>query len=293
MNLHIVIAVFNSKDVTLKFLDSLQKQTDQDFNVVIVDDGSKDGTSEEISKQYPDVQLVNGTGDWWWTKSTNEGIKVALKNGADYILVMNNDTYIEEDYITKIKNLGKENPGSVIGSLDVTLEEPKKVFFSGVKEIKWWKAKAYNYHNSYVLYDKSLTGLHKSICLNGRGTLIPKQVFNIIGYFDEKNLPQYASDFDFTIRVDKAGIPCYISWDAVVYSYVGQTGAGKPFIYQSWGTFLGTFFKEHSQTSISTLYRYYRKHTKWYYRHFALCMQLLRLIYSFAKRRKAFKNQTA
>jgi GT2 family glycosyltransferase len=289
--LYIVIAVFNGIKYTLNFLALLSQQIDGGFHVVLVDDGSTDDTEKRVRELYSEVVIVHGNGNWWWTRSTNEGIKKALSLGADSILIMNNDTLIEPGYIQTIKKTAEEHPGTIIGSLDVTNQEPRMVFFSGVKEIKWWKAKGIRYHRNYVPYDNTFTGLHRSICLNGRGTLIPAQVFKKTGFLDEKNLPQYASDFDFSVRAAKAGIPCYISWDCVVFSEVAKTGTGKPFIYQSWGTFLRSFFLTHSQTGLGTIFRYYRKHTPWPLLPIAITMQTARYLYSFYKRRKTFTSR--
>lgn len=288
MKLYIVIAVHNSKDITLGCLSLLSGQTFQDFRVVVVDDGSTDGTEKAVSKAFPEVVVIRGTGNWWWTKSMNEGIKYAIEQGATTILMMNDDTYFLDDYIETIVKISEKNPGALIGSLDVTREEPRRIFFSGVERMIWWKAKGINYHNGYDLYDPSMTGLHKSVCLNGRGTLVPVEVFNAIGLLDEKKLPQYASDFDFSLRADEAGIDTYISWDAVNYSHVHKTGKGKPFIKQKFNGYLRSFLSKYSQTSLSTNYAYYGKHCKWYYFHFAFLFHMLKMVYSYFKRRNAF-----
>ncbi len=291
MKLYIVIAVFNNKDITINCLNLLKKQSYNSYETVLVDDGSSDGTSEAVAEQFPEVHIIKGDGNWWWTKSINEGIRYSLKEGADAVLIMNNDTIFSEKYLETITHQLSENPGSVIGSIDITMEEPHKIFFSGVKEIIWWRAKEIRYHKGYDLYEpEKIKGLHKTVGLNGRGTLIPVEVFEKIGLYDEENLPQYASDYDFSVRSSKAGIPTYISWDAVLFSYVSVTGEGRPFIKQSLWKFLKSFSKKYSQTSYSTLHNYYKKHTKWYYFHFALFLQMLKLVYSFYKRRNTFQN---
>lgn len=291
MKLAIILAVHNGLNHTLDFLKQLDEQTNRDFTVILVDDGSVDGTSEIVRRNYPECTIIHGDGNWWWTKSTNVAIKEALDMSSDAILIMNNDSFIEKDYIQNVHDAIQKNPKAIIGSMDITYEEPKRIFFSGIKKIHWWKAKSIAYHNTYVPYNPAMTGLHKSICLNGRGTIIPAYVFKEIALLDEINLPQYASDFDFTIRADRAGIPCYISWDLKVYSIVGTTGAGKPFIKQSLGKFIASYFRKNSQTNITGIYRYYRNHCKWYYLHLAVGMQILRYLYSYFKRNNSFVEQ--
>jgi GT2 family glycosyltransferase len=256
MKLFIVVAVFNKVQNTLQFIELLGNQTYRDFEIVIVDDGSKDGTAEIVKEKFPGIHIVKGSGNWWWTRSINEGIIYAQAHGAEYILIQNNDTWFEPDYLSKLMAAASQVPEAIIGSLDITFEEPKRIFFSGVKQMIWWKAKGILYHKGYPEYDTSLTGLHPTVALNGRGTLIPMNVIDKIGFLDAKNLPQYASDFDLILRAHRMGVPCYISWDAVVYSFVGDTGAGKPYIYQSWTTYLKSFFNPYAQTSLRTWFNY-------------------------------------
>lgn len=287
-NLYIVIAVFNRKEITIRCIEQLKEQANQDFKIVLVDDNSTDGTKDAISEKFPEIDIVEGTGDWWWTRSMNEGMKHAVNKGASHILIMNNDTIFDKDYIEKVVAHITEYPDAIIGTLDITKEEPHKIFFSGVKKMIWWKAKGITYHKNYDLYEKSMSGIKKSVALNGRGTIIPTEVFSKIGFLDERNLPQYASDFDFTLRAARNKIETLISWDLVVYSYVGETGAGKPYIKQPFGTFAKSFFNKYSQTSISTWYKYYRNHCYPIVFVFPFLLQLLKLIFSYFKRQKSF-----
>ena len=61
--IYIVIPVFNRKQFTKDCLDSLRKQTDKRFKVVVVDDGSTDGTSDMLKEEYPEVHILYGDGN--------------------------------------------------------------------------------------------------------------------------------------------------------------------------------------------------------------------------------------
>ena len=100
--LYIIIPVFNRKKFTEECLLSLRKQTNTNFKVIIVDDGSTDGTSEMIEKDFPEVILLKTKGDLFWTAATNLGIQHALDQQAKFIMTLNNDTLATEDFIEKM-----------------------------------------------------------------------------------------------------------------------------------------------------------------------------------------------
>ena len=84
----IITPVHNRRDITLQCLKSLARINSNalDIHIIIVDDGSTDGTSEAISANYPQVEIIKGDGNLWFTAGTNRGIEAALKHNPDYIL---------------------------------------------------------------------------------------------------------------------------------------------------------------------------------------------------------------
>ncbi|MGQ1784696.1 MULTISPECIES: glycosyltransferase family 2 protein [unclassified Saccharicrinis] len=284
MKIYVVIAVFNRKSYTIQCLRLLQKQTFKDFGVVVVDDGSTDGTSNEIIRCFPEVILVKGTGNWWWTKSMNEGCKAAIEKGAGLIITLNNDTIFNTLLIEKLVQQHQQNPDAMIGTLNLIEKEQAYIFFSGIKNIIWWKAKEVKYHKAFTPLPENLGGLHPTKCLNGRGTVIPVPIFKEVNGYNER-FPQYASDYDLALRIQKAGYRCLISYDVAVHSYIEETGGGKSFVKQSSCTFFKSFFNPYSQTSIKMWYRYYKSHAAKPLFLMGFAMQMLRTIYAFYTKR--------
>src|SRR5687768_11882173 len=95
----VVIPVFNRKHFTRECLSALENQTYKDYTIVVVDDGSTDGTSEMIHDEFPEVTVLKGTGNLFWTASVNMGIRHALQNGADYVLTLNNDGFPHQTFL--------------------------------------------------------------------------------------------------------------------------------------------------------------------------------------------------
>ena len=97
----VVIPVHNRIVYTLKCIECLKAQYVPIY-IVIIDDGSTDNTNDLILSKYPEVKIIKGDGDLWWTRSVNIGIHHILGLKCfEYILVINNDTIVESDYLEK------------------------------------------------------------------------------------------------------------------------------------------------------------------------------------------------
>jgi GT2 family glycosyltransferase len=284
----VVIPTYNRKNYLKRLLKQLNEQVvhDVDLFIVVVVDGSTDGTLEMLKTQFPDIDVIRGDGNWWWTKSVNEGIKFAIENDAESILLMNDDTEIDTQYVSTLLKANQQYPDAIIGSLNLSIEKPHRIYFSGVKKIIWWKARSVRYHKIFDLYKKNLTGLHKSVLLMGRGMFIPVSIFKKIGFFDENAFPQYKADLDFVLTANENNIKTYISWDSIVYSHLELTGKGATYTNQNFFEFLGSFFKQNTYTNLKQSFRYYKKHCPIFLLPFSYFVDKLRLIYSFLKKRK-------
>ena len=218
--IYIIIPVHNRKEFTHHCLLSLYKQTDKNFIIVIIDDGSIDGTEKMIINEFPEVILLKGDGDLWWTKATNLGVKFALDHRAEYILTLNNDTLLAEDYIEKMVYWSKKKKDALLGSLTLDIKSQKPIY--GGEIINWKKVNSQFLLNT--LTQDQYVGLHKVSHFPGRGLLIPSQVFLKIGYYDKENFPHYGADYDFTHRALRNGFEIYCNFDAKLYTYSEESG---------------------------------------------------------------------
>ena len=290
MKLFLIIPVFNRKDTLINCLTLLRNQTFTDFTTIVVDDGSSDGTSRVLKSDFPEVKIVAGDGSWWWSKSINEGIKLANELGAEGIITMNDDTFFENDYLEHLVTAINQNPKAIIGTLLLTKDNNPKIFYSGIYKINWLISKSYKYYQIFEPFDPSMTGLHKSVLLTGTGMYVPMEVFNRIGYFDNINFPQNLGDFDFILRAGKAGFETLISWDARNYSIIDKTGAGASFVKQSFWKFLKAFFKPRSRTNLAISFKYYWRHCPKILLPISFSIDKVRVIWAYFRNQRHYKT---
>ncbi len=237
--IYIVTPVFNRKEFTRNYLKALSKQTFNEFKIIIVDDGSTDGTPERVEKEFPDVILLREKGNLWWAEATNVGARYAIEQDADYIMTLNDDTVPTKNYIEHMIHWSKKKPDALLGAAAVDIESGLMVY--GGEYLSWKDGDKTKKLLDTIPVDKR-KGLHRVNFFPGRGLLIPRKVFDEIGFYDSKNFPQTIADNDFTIRADSADYEIYCNYDATIQVYPEESGGVQLIKSKSWKNFYQHLF---------------------------------------------------
>jgi GT2 family glycosyltransferase len=250
-----VIPIHNGIDYTLKFLKSLEKVTYPNYEIIIVDDGSTDGSSDKIFNNFPKVTIIHGDGNLWWSGATNKGVEYAIKNNADYILTINNDVEVEPDFLTELVKCAQNNPKALIGS---------KINYIDDKDKVWYMGSIIDRERADVIVfggidDKNIKE-KKAECLTGMSMLVPISVFEEIGFFDAKNFPQYLADSDFSIRAKNVGYDLIVTPKSTVYVDVNSSWSVKQRKKIKLNFIFNALFSIRSAYNISIRYKFYKRH---------------------------------
>ena len=215
----IVIPVHNRRAFTRTCLEHLSRQTVQRFQVVVIDDGSSDGTGDMIHSEFPEVVVLRGDGHLWWTGATNLGVTWALHRGFGYILTLNDDTLPGPGFVESMLAAARKVPGALIGAYSVDAGTGRPIF--GGEHTNWITAFDHNLLDDAA---NGRSGLLQVSHYAGRGLLIPAEVFRRIGLFDSKHFPHYLADYDFTHHANRRGYPIFCSYASVLDIYPGASG---------------------------------------------------------------------
>ncbi|MCG3128539.1 MAG: hypothetical protein CHACPFDD_03428 [Phycisphaerae bacterium] len=219
-SVYIVVPVFNRFVKTMRFLKRMQQVEYPNYKIVIVDDASTDGTPEAIELNWPDVILLHGDGNLWWSGGTNMGVRHALECGADYILTINDDCEMAPDFLRQQVEIALANPRSIVGCRLHSQKEPDRVWSLGTSLVfRNGTLFALNYAGQR--WDDIRGGLadpHPVDTMPGNGVLIPAAVFREVGLYDDHNMPQYHADSDLVLRARAAGYQPVISLGSVLYN---------------------------------------------------------------------------
>ena len=94
----VIIINWKKNDFTLNCIDSVLKSSYKNFKIILIDNESQNNFPDEINKSEK-IQIIKNENNEGFSKANNQGIRYSIKNGFDYVLLLNNDTLIKNDLI--------------------------------------------------------------------------------------------------------------------------------------------------------------------------------------------------
>ncbi|PIR73288.1 MAG: hypothetical protein COU40_03480 [Candidatus Moranbacteria bacterium CG10_big_fil_rev_8_21_14_0_10_35_21] len=233
----IVILNYNGKEVIKKCLASVFKINYPNFEVVLVDNNSTDGSFEVAKINFSKASFIKNEENLGFSSGINIGIKFSLERMAEYVFILNNDTEVDTEFLGHLVKVFRKDEKIGITSPVIFETQTKEVWFSG-GSIKWSRMK--NKHSQSI----KVQDYYESGFISGCAMLIKKEVFKKIGLFDE-DFFLYWEDADFSLRAKKEGFKNVVVSDSWVYHSEQSRKQNKRKIY--WLVISGlVFFKKNT-----------------------------------------------
>jgi N-acetylglucosaminyl-diphospho-decaprenol L-rhamnosyltransferase len=225
-NIYAVVVTFNAMRWIDRCLSSLTSM-DHPVSVIVVDNGSSDGTQERIQGMYPEVRFIQSETNLGFGKANNVGIRIALQNGAGFVVLLNQDAYFVKISLPGIVDQFFSNPRVGIIS-PIHLAGDKRNF----------DFKFYDYMRPDRtplllgdLFAKSLQPLYESQFVNAAAWIVKAEVLEKIGFFHPL-FDHYGEDMEFVSRLKKNGyILAVDAQSLVVHDRLQGRQESKYFLY--------------------------------------------------------------
>lgn len=233
----VLLTCHNRKETTLQCLKTLFSQTnieDIKLEVLLVDDGSTDGTGAAVSQKYPEVQIIQGDGSLYWTGGMRKVMDIAYQKKYNFYLWLNDDTVLYPNALevifntyTKVKKYN-EKPPIVSGNL--CDPKNKEVSYGGYVHASKWRP---------LRFKRLEPSDEPKECdvVNGNVVLLPSSVLEQVGNLDAK-LEHAGGDFDYSLRAKRLGFPLWIT-----DKYVGECSRNS--IVDTWKDLSLPLFKRY------------------------------------------------
>ena len=206
----VIIPNYKGIDFIRGCLDSLKKQSYEDFEIIVADNFSDDGSADIVEKEYPDVKLIRLSQNYGFSRAINEGLKISK---ADYVLLLNNDTTVHECLIEKlVAAMESDERIFSVASKMLQMYEPEKIDGAGdlYCALGWAFARGKDKPKDRYANRQNVF----AAC--GGAALYRRRILDEIGWFDEFHFA-YLEDVDIGYRARIMGYRNVYEPGAIVY----------------------------------------------------------------------------
>jgi len=219
---YIVTLNWNGLEDTLECLESLQTLNYPAVKAVVVDNASKNDEARTIAQKFPNAAVLEQSKNLGFCGGCNVGIKYALENDADFIMLLNNDTLVPPELIEKLL-AGFENLKDAGAVSPIILEYPatEKIWFSRARwegaEAQFRLSKPDEKYEDFAGQNPYLSDFACGCCL-----FAPATMFENIGLFDERYFAFY-DEAEWCSRLKEKGFESYVIPSAFMYHKVSRS----------------------------------------------------------------------
>lgn len=223
----IIIINWNGIHDTIECLNSLMEQAYRNFEIVVVDNNSKDNQAEKLRRHFPHIHLIKNKSNLGFAEASNQGIKMGLDFKSDYLLLLNNDTVVHKEFLTTLIKDAQQDSKLGLLSSKILYYRSKRIwsmggqisYLTGISFMIGKNEDSSRYYDS--IFPEFLTG-----CV----LLIKSKLVRKIGLLNPDYFAYY-EDIDYSFRARRRGYLLKTVPKSIVYhkksASAGVSGSTK------------------------------------------------------------------
>jgi GT2 family glycosyltransferase len=232
-----VVLNWNGWQDTIACLASLQRQDYPHFNLLVVDNGSTDGSVDQIKKAMPALELLQTGANLGFGGGCNAGIKLALARGADYVWLINSDATVDSGALSALVRVAEKNPAlGAVGSVLLEADQHDRIQLWGGGTVNLWLGRSQHRISPGPLD-----------FISGASVLLRRTALENVGLFDQATFFMYWEDTDLGFRLRQAGWQLAVADDSRVWhKQSASLGKRSPALDEYFTQSAVRFFRRHA-----------------------------------------------
>jgi GT2 family glycosyltransferase len=223
---HAIVLNWNGREDTLRCLGSLLDVEHPNLRVVCVDNGSADGSQDAIRQQFPDVLLIEAGANLGYSGGNNLGIRAAIEDDADWVMLVNNDATVAPDVVHGFAKAAARDPhAGILAGKVFFADRPSTIWFAGqrVSELLGYSGRPRGYGRPDGARFEQIEPTGRAV---GALMAVSRAAIDAVGVLDE-DLFAYVEDVDWALRVRAAGMHVLFAPGARAWHRVSASSGGE------------------------------------------------------------------
>ena len=235
----IIVLNWNGWRDTVKCLTSLESLNYRNFRVVVVDNDSTDDSVPQIRQAFPDLAIIEAKKNLGFAGGCNLGIRQALRDGAEFVWLLNNDTKVDPGALGAMVEMADTDPKiGAVGSAIYSAEEPEHLVAWGGGHVNFWLGHSRHFLNSVPN--------NRIDFLTGASLLLRCAALKSLGLLDE-GFFMYWEDGDYCFRLRRAGWTLAVAGNSLVWhKEQGSVGKKSALLDRHFNQSARRFFARHA-----------------------------------------------
>ena len=236
----VVLLNWNGGEFTIPCIQSLLVGTVKPDKIVVVDNASVDGSADKITATFPNVVMIRNETNRGFAGGNNQGIKYLLKQGVDYIWLLNNDTIVAADCLEKLMATAIQYSQATGFSAKIFYDDPSdRIWYAGAYRHRWHLG--VKHLLKPILDESAVNGAVPVPFISGCCMVVPSWTWRQYGSFIEEYIG-YSEDSEWCWRVTRAGgklyyVPGAVLWHKLSASIRKNTGGGNRYATSPWACY--------------------------------------------------------